>query len=200
MKQLHLGKSRLSAALNPIQREELVMNMFGRVLQASLNSSCVKVFVVGRDDRIKGITEAMGGYWIPGSGSDLNSDLVGAIGMIQQEGYSTICIPGDLPFVTFSDIDLVINETNLQECVGLVPSASDGGTNCLSIPKDSSFEPNFGLNSFERHKAQGIEKGVQTWIVDATGMFLDVDTNADLRECEDTEPGFIKRLGLSVDL
>ena len=57
MKQLHLGKSRLSAALNPIQREELVMNMFGRVLQASLNSSCVKVFVVGRDDRIKGITK-----------------------------------------------------------------------------------------------------------------------------------------------
>ena len=195
MKELHLGKSRLSLVLNPIERSELIVNMFSRVIQASLDSSCAKVFVVGRDNRIKHITESMGGYWIQGSGSDLNYDLVGAIGMIQREGYSTICIPGDIPFVTFADIDLVIDKTTLEESVGLVPSTSDGGTNCLSIPKDSVFEPSFGLNSFERHIWQGIEKGIQTLIIDAAGMFLDVDTDADLQECEDKERGFIKRLG-----
>ena len=200
MKELHLGKSRLSRTLNPIQRSELVMNMFGRVLRASLGSSCAKVYVVGRDNSVKSLAESMGAYWIQAEGSDLNSDLIGAIRVISKEGYSTICIPGDLPFVTFLDINLVISESDSRKCVVLVPSTSDGGTNCLAIPKDTVFEPSFGLNSFEKHRAQGTQKGIQTRVAEAAGMFLDVDTDADLQECEISEPGFMERLASPVDL
>jgi len=75
MKDLNLGKSRLSSSLNPVERSKLVMNMFIRVLRASLESSCSKVFVVGRDQGIKGVAESMGADWIEAAGSNLNSDL-----------------------------------------------------------------------------------------------------------------------------
>ena len=199
MKDLNLGKSRLSSSLNPDERSKLVMNMFIRVLRASLESSCSKVFVVGQDEGIKSVAEAMGADWIEAAGSNLNSDLLYAIRSIQMQGYSLICIPGDLPFVTVSDIDLVIDEVSAKETVGLVSSLSDGGTNCLAIPSDNYFQPSFGLNSFERHQAQGIKRGIETIVIDAEGMFLDVDTEVDLKECENIEPGFTDRLGASVD-
>ena len=60
MKPLSKGKSRLAQALTAEQRADLALGMLRRVVLAIKSASVDTVWVVGGDERVRGLTQRLG--------------------------------------------------------------------------------------------------------------------------------------------
>jgi 2-phospho-L-lactate guanylyltransferase (CobY/MobA/RfbA family) len=83
--------------------------MLRRVLLAARGSSAQSVTVVGGGVNVRRIASKYFAEWTASLGNDLNADLMDSIKARESEGFSTIYLPGDLPFVQPIDIDTVID-------------------------------------------------------------------------------------------
>ena len=180
------------------QRGMLVKNMLRRVLLAARESSAQSVTVVGGGVNVRRIASKYFAEWTDSSGNDLNEDLMNSIKVRESEGFSTIYLPGDLPFVQPVDIDAVIDASRQGTRLVLVPSSGDGGTSCMLIPAQNDFTTLLGHDSFNRHlkSARGME--LETTVIKPLGVSIDLDTEDDLIRCEELEPGFRARLAAPI--
>ena len=97
MKPLTLGKSRLAQELTAEQRADLVLGMLRRVVLAIKAASVDTVWVVGGDDRVRDLTESLGGECVPELGTYLNDTLKKAFELAFEQGKSALFVAGDLP-------------------------------------------------------------------------------------------------------
>jgi 2-phospho-L-lactate guanylyltransferase len=192
MKPLAESKSRLAPVLDATQRASLSLNLLDLVLKAAVTSSLDRVIVLGGDGPVRCLAFNRGAQWMSDSGGGLNSALSAALEEMSAAGLASMYIPGDLPHITPSDIETVIDTSRHGELLTLCPAAEDTGTNGLVVPPASTFRPMLGPDSFTRHlrAVQDLPHAV----CDTPGFGFDLDSAADLEACERIQPGFMKRM------
>ena len=198
MKNPYEAKSRLSSVFSRDQRAELALNVMRRVIVALQASLVSKIAVVGGGPLTESYAKEGGVGWMDASGNDLNEDLHGAMCLSAKNDFVPIYFPGDLPFLNYQDINEVIGASNCGSNAVLVPSGSDGGTNCFLNPFFSCFKPLLGRDSFRKHIEFAESQNVPFVVRRVSGLLLDLDTEDDLHRCDTIESGFIKRLGSST--
>lgn len=192
IKPIRDAKSRLSGFLNEDRRSGLTLYMLYRVLQAVRElDEITRCRVVGGDSAIRHVTESLSCAWGFEPGHDLNSSLALAMHQSFAAGASaSLILPADLPFITATDIELVIQASRGCAFPTGVRAAKDGGTNALLVPSSMDVTPVFGEDSYSRHESQMRTAGTKLMKVEAPGLYFDVDTPDDFKEAMGKGDGF----------
>ena len=192
MKSLAESKSRLAPTLDSRQRAALSLGLLDLVLSAAVASSLDRVIVLGGDEDVRSMASGRGAEWMSDTGGGLNRELIAALGRLSAAGMASVYIPGDLPLLTASDVEALIETSRGGELLTLCPAAEDAGTNGLVVPANSPFRPTLGQDSFARHLRAA--EGLPHAVCHAPGFGLDLDSMADLEACERLQPGFTERM------
>ncbi|MBS21893.1 MAG: 2-phospho-L-lactate guanylyltransferase [Chloroflexi bacterium] len=190
------GKSRLIDVLTRSSRKLLTIALLKRVLKASIGSCADSVYVIGGGLEVAQVCQQMGVNWLDSNSGDLNFDVSLGIAEINKTGNGTVYLPGDLPFVTPSDIDSVIKLSDNGNFAVFVSSESDGGTNCILFPNRTDLIPLLGFDSYRKHYDYAEDRGILFETIRPEGLLIDLDTPEDLRKCEEIENGFLKNIGI----
>lgn len=173
------GKSRLSGALAPDERERLVGAMLEHVVGAAQRASQVNQAVLVGPSRL-GLPDAIPLLADPGQG--LNAAITAALVQLRDSGRAPpdrlLILFADLPEVTASEIDLLAAAP--AATVALAPDRHEIGTNALSLPFEAArdFRFAFGEDSFARHKAECARLGLAVEVIVSHGLERDVDEPA----------------------
>ncbi|HZU44609.1 MAG TPA: 2-phospho-L-lactate guanylyltransferase [Terriglobales bacterium] len=100
---------------------------------------------------------------------------------------STLVIPADIPLVSVSELQQVLEAAPERGSV-LVPSADGRGSNAVYRKPGGLFPLRFGNDSFLPHRAAAKATGYPCVELRLPGIALDVDTPADLKQLL-AEPG-----------
>lgn len=165
--------------------------------------------VISGDSQVRRIAERCGAQALAEPmPADLNSAVTFAAGQAAQQGAQAILVlPADLPFVTVSDIELMVaaghedwgengstSYVTAQEfapsllhhaagrpLVAICGDGRDEGTNGLLLRPVSDFTFRYGPHSMQRHIAEVLARDYQLRLVNAPGLRFDLDTEADWR-------------------
>lgn len=184
------GKTRLSGALSPDEREKLARAMLAHVVETvrtarNVDRTCLVAaasFDLDHDVTL-----------LPDPGLGLNPALQSALGQTATAGGTRLVIlHGDLPQLTPRDVELLAAAPE-----GSVAIASDRhgtGTNALSLPLPaaSGFAFAFGPDSFARHHAEADRLDLPIETISSPGLAHDIDEPADLPDAAE----FLEKRGL----
>ena len=177
------AKRRLAPILNSRERTWLARLMLEDVLDAVSAARRLSGFVaVTGDIDAAAAAEARGGHVIReprelGLGHAVESGLA----WLDGRAGGAVVVPTDIPHVPPATIDAVIAETP-DDGVVLVPAASDGGTNMLSLRPCRILPPLFGPHSFHRHHQAATARGAATRIHVCARAGHDLDRPRDLAD------------------
>ena len=196
------AKKRLSSALDPSEREGLVLAMVRDVLDALVGSRLLAgTLVVSRAPVAAELAAEFGVEVFADSAADLSGAVVeaGDFAARSRGATGTLFVPGDVPLVTVAEIDTVLRG---HSTVTLVPDANDIGTNAAACSPPNAFEYLFDGKSFKPHIASSRRANLEPRIVRLPGFGLDVDTIDELRTLATMAQGtrtddFLRRSGIS---
>ena len=208
VKSLLESKRRLSHLLPAEQRAELI----GGLLQRELNllsqvPAIDKVLIISSDPTVWDIARQYGALVEEELVSrGLNAAVARGMAVAAGNGASSaLLIPVDLPFITASDVDLMIstgldkttwdqkssrssdpqrnNGSHISKeygCVMAICSDEDGdGTNAILINPAQEFSFHFGPGSFQSHIQEAEKRGMTVRIVSTPGLNFDLDNEND---------------------
>ena len=181
------AKQRLSPLLSVAQRELLAEAMLRDVLgQVVLARGLDGVYVVTGDSRVSEIASFLGIHVIREESERGETEAVlFALARMGQAGIgAALVIPGDIPLVRSSDIELLLeqisdHDTNLPFAL-LTPSHDRMGTNALLLSPPGVIKLGFGYDSFTYHLAQVEAAGLPPRILENEMIALDIDESKDL--------------------
>ncbi len=202
VKSLIKSKTRLSSILNPDERRILTLIMLQDVLEAVRKSNRVgRVLIVGADVEVKMLAEKYNADYMEGGLLELNRAVRGAVGWCVRRGAeSVIILPADIPLISPTDINNIVDMASDRECIVIVPS-DDGGTTVLLQRPPNIISPRFGPGSFRKHLEEAYSRGFKVKIYRSIGASLDIDSPKDLEHLLHVERSimttlFLKRIGL----
>jgi 2-phospho-L-lactate guanylyltransferase len=166
------AKLRLAAALTPLERRRLAIEMAGRVV---LSASKLTVAVVCDDEEVAAWASELGALvlWEPGRG--LNGAVQFGFERLRSLGVATVAVvASDLPLA--DDIGWVTRFRGIT----LVPDRREDGTNVISVPPGVPFSFSYGPQSFKRHRAEALRANVAIRVVHDSPLAWDVDVPDDL--------------------
>lgn len=192
VKPLEQAKSRLTDALTPEVRAELVHGLLQRTLAVLRQVPAVTEIVVVTGD--PGLQAALSGgpdrVLRTHGGPDLNRELAFATREAQgQHAHAVLVLHADLPLVEATDIGAMLALAEATPCVVIAPDRSGHGTNALLCSPAGLIEYQFGPESFARHSAQAQAVGARLQVCSTPGLALDLDTPEDLRLWRAQRPG-----------
>jgi len=193
MKPLAESKTRLSGHLRDELRAEVSAVMLESVLAALGDSDVSTTIVVGGDTRVRSIAAEKEAGWNPDRFNDLNLAVRAEFRRVWNAGGMAAYFPGDLPILTNSDINGLMELVASTDGVTICP-AHDGGTNALVVPAGLGFSPRLGNQSSRRHRGLAMALNVDFRELWTPGFELDVDTIDDLHTCLHTLPSHIQSL------
>lgn len=176
------AKSRCAGALSGQDRAALTAAMLEDMLLAL--SRCPEVsrtWVVTPTRELAELARRHGAAVIGQEGpATLNGAFAQAIAEVSDSApYDPVVLmPGDLPLLQADDVAAAVLLARTHAMV-LAP-ALDGGTGLLGLRAGVDFEPAFGADSFRRHSAMALERGLTVGLVVASSLSHDVDTPEDL--------------------
>lgn len=181
------AKQRLSPLLGVAERELLAEAMLRDVLgQAVLARRLDGVYVVTGDSRVSEIASFLGIHVIREDSERGETEaVVFALSRMRQAGIDgALVIPGDIPLVRSSDIELLLeqishHDANLPFAL-LTPSHDRMGTNALLLSPPDVIKLGFGYDSFTYHLAQVEAAGLPPRILENEMIALDIDEPKDL--------------------
>ena len=178
--ELGSSKKRLSAVSSPEERELLSAAMLEDVLVA-LHASLVRdVVVVGDDSSVRKVVEYCGVSFIPAEPSGLASTLRKIIAWgKEKKADSLLVLPANIPLMSSSDIDRIIELGSQLPSMVLSPSMT-GGTNAVFLNPSDLIQVQFGPNSFFTLVKEGIDKDVALRFYSSREIALDMDSEEDL--------------------
>ncbi|MGI9050214.1 MAG: 2-phospho-L-lactate guanylyltransferase [Rubrobacteraceae bacterium] len=180
VKDLSSAKSRLSPALDPVERVDLTLHMLDHVLAALREAGVENVCVVSPDRAVLDVARERGASPLYQESRGLNPALEEARRWAVRQGASTLLVlPADLPFLTATDV-LALLEEGPQ--VTISPDKSRTGTNALLLRPPDALPFAFGPDSFETHLRLARERGLDVSVRELPNLALDLDTAEDL-EC-----------------
>lgn len=172
VKSFALAKARLASVLDGAARAELARRMAERVLAAAGD---LPVTVACDDDDVAAWARSRGAAiaWVPGT--DLNGAVTAAVAGVDAD--RVVVAHADLPKA--DDLSVAIG----VDGVVLVPDRRRDGTNVLSLPRDAGFVFQYGVGSFERHRAEAARLGLAVTVLEPADLTWDVDEPEDLPTC-----------------
>jgi 2-phospho-L-lactate guanylyltransferase len=200
------SKTRLLSVLKPQDCALLSHAMFMDVLTALEQTSGIDhIAVLTNDDQAAELSLQLGHEVIrDDDGNELCDGLNAAAELIAQRGGQTVVvIPGDIPTITATDIDELLQKH--QTGLSLCPAIRDGGTNAIvcSPPHAISFQ--FGQDSARRHLEAAENSGITHLRLAMPAFFRDIDMPEDLlwlstRETESNTLTFLRQSGIFARL
>lgn len=177
IKERRLCKTRLSRALAPVARIELVRSMLAAVLSAASHAETVGQIVVVSPERDSVPTDVP---VLADTGESLNSALTQAYRVLCESGCQEVMIlPADLPNITAAEIDDFVR-AGRNGGFSIAPDARGMGTNALCLGSGQPFRFQFGLDSQRLHLHEAERQGFHPRVVRLPGLEFDVDLPADL--------------------
>lgn len=170
-------KTRLSEALAPAARAELVRGMLAAVLSAAHAAQTVRQIIVVSPERDSVSAQVP---VLADTGEGLNSALTQAHRVLRDFGSREVVIlPADLPTLTGADIDALVR-AGRGGGFALAPDTAGTGTNALCLVSTQPFCFQFGPDSKRLHLQEAAVQGLRPELVHLPGLEFDVDTPADL--------------------
>jgi 2-phospho-L-lactate guanylyltransferase len=90
-----------------------------------------------------------------------------------------LIVPADLPLVSVSDLQVLLDAAETASVV-IAPDRAGDGTNALLLAPPDALTPSFGEASFGRHRALATAADLAQAVVERPGLGLDLDTPADV--------------------
>lgn len=181
------AKQRLAPLLDTRQREILAEAMLRDVLgQAVLARGLEAVFVVTGDERVSEIALSLGSAVIREEKERGETEAVSfALAEMKRRGYEcALVIPGDIPLVRSSDIELYPERFSGHDGNApfalLTPSHDRLGTNALLLSPPDVLTLRFGYDSFTYHLGEVAAKGLPPRVLENERIALDIDEPKDL--------------------
>jgi 2-phospho-L-lactate guanylyltransferase len=175
------SKTRLASVLQPQECAKLSRAMFMDVLAAmDAADKITDIAVLTNDEKITDIARGLGHVVLTDqSEGELCDGLNTAARKLAELGADTILIlPGDLPTITASDIDLLLQRH--PGGLSICPAIRDGGTNALVCSPPDALPFQFGKDSARKHLEQAAQRGMATTRLPMQPFFRDIDTPDDL--------------------
>jgi 2-phospho-L-lactate/phosphoenolpyruvate guanylyltransferase len=185
------AKSRLAAALDPLQRTELALAMLSDVLEMCRRSELAGIVAVVDAPTARRVAHDRGALVITDSGlGDMNAAVKAGVQCALDQGAETvIVVPGDIPLLSSADLQALLNAAGQAPRAVVVGASRDGrGTNALLMRPPDVIAPGFGPPSVARHVHAGKTAGALTLVRSHLGLALDIDTPNDLLELVAAHP------------
>lgn len=161
-----LAKTRLAHLVPGSQREALMVELLGRVVQVLLDSG---LRVVVLSPHLIEVSDAVEVWNDEAVG--LNAAIDRAVG---RAGVPVLVMHADLPRVSVDDVDVVLDAPGDI----VIARSRDGGTNALLLR--ARLRPAFGPRSALVHARRARDAGLRATVIDRPGLALDVDDAAGL--------------------
>ncbi len=185
------AKSRLGARLSPDQRAALVEAMLADMLNALARSSEItRIHIATPTQALARLAASAGAEVILDRTEGLNDAFENARRVIaaSEPEALIILLPGDLPLIEPSEFDRAIAAAR-DGRVALAPAAADGGTGAVILRANIALPFGFGPDSLKKHQAAAAALHLETLIIDAPSVTLDVDRPSDLDTIVATRSG-----------
>jgi 2-phospho-L-lactate guanylyltransferase len=182
VKPLARAKSRLARALKAPTRAALVRSIFSRTLDMIAQVERIDgVIVVSRDLTILELARQRHAIALAESDSGLNPAITQAAHWAQaRHARSVIVIPVDLPLITPSDLNAVIDRAQEERCIVIAPDRHEDGTNVLLVRPPDAIHFVYGASSFNAHCVQAVEHGLSVHEYRSSTTAFDIDLPDDL--------------------
>ena len=171
--------------------EELNRELFeGTFTKLQETSEIDKILVVSREENALDWCTSHGGIaLLEDNPSSLNSAIAKAQIYVGNAGGGRILIlPSDLPLMTPKDLGKLINLSNGEKKLVVVPDHYQSGTNALLISDPDLIQPCFGFGSFRKHTRQALEKNAELVVYLNENIQWDLDTSLELYRIINTQP------------
>ncbi len=178
-KPLDVALQRLSGVLDTSERRALQAAMLSDVLSAATVFSN-RVVVVTADELVGALAREHGAVVAPDSDPPVGINAAVARGIAAIGAYGVLVVMGDLPCATTDDLRQVSLAHAGGRGVVCAVSRDGSGTNAMLLSPPDVIATAFGVDSLARHVAAAEVADVESTLVTAPGLMLDVDTPDDL--------------------
>jgi 2-phospho-L-lactate guanylyltransferase len=173
VKRLDGAKSRLSAALSPQERAELMRTMLADVLEAVRTAAVGPVTIVSSEPlTVDGIPR------FDDRGLPWNEALAAATREVVREDCVAV-VSADLPRLRAEEVAQLVAAAPVRGVA--IARARDGGTNAVAMRPPGVLMTHFGeAGSCAVHTRAAEDAGLEAVVVDLPGLAFDLDTPEDL--------------------
>jgi 2-phospho-L-lactate guanylyltransferase len=178
-KPLDAALQRLSGVLDKPERRALQAAMLSDVLSAATAFSD-RVVVVTSDQLVEALAREHGALVAPDSEPPAGINAAVARGIAAAGTHGVLVVMGDLPCATVEDLRQVTLARLGGRGIVCAVSRDGTGTNAMLLHPPRVIATAFGTDSLARHVAAAETAGVESTLVTAPGLMLDVDTSDDL--------------------
>ena len=184
------AKTRLRKDLSDFDTEHIVKIMLEDVLeQVSKSKIAEKKFILTADEEAIKIAKMLNIEILKEEKQISESSSVDkASNFLKKEGASGVLrLPGDIPLVTTSDIESILELGIKKKCSVLVPSSTKTGTNAFYKYPPDVIKSSFGSNSFNKHIESFKEQRIKYEILEINNIGLDIDSLEDLKKLKSSK-------------
>ncbi len=209
LRTLEGGKTRLGAALDAEEREELIVGMLRHVLAViDAWGGAADVLVVSPDPVLLSIAATAGARTLRQRGGDLNDGLrLGIADVVAGGATAVLIVPADLPLVEPAALarlceaaDATLAAGAGRPLVAIAPADARTGTNGLLLSPPGVIEPAFGPDSLRAHLEAARRAGASVQVVTDELLGFDLDTPADVERLAPERLAELQGLGAIAEI
>jgi len=198
------GKTRLGAALDAEEREDLILGML-RHLLVTIRAwgGAVDVLVVSPDPELLSIASDSGVRTLRQRRGGLNDGIrLGIADAAAGQASAVLVLPADLPLVDPASLvrlrdaaDAALAAGGGRALVAIVPADARHGTNALLLSPPDVIGPAFGEDSLRAHLEAARAAGASVQLVDDPALGFDLDTPADVERLDSGRLAELQAIG-----
>lgn len=204
LRSLEGGKSRLGAALDAEEREELIVGMLRHLLDTiAAWGGAAEVLVVSPDPVLLSIAASAGARTLRQRAGELNDGIRLGIADVSAGGATAVLVlPGDLPLADAAALtrlhdaaDAALAAGGGRALVAIVPADARSGTNGLLLSPPDVIEPAFGSDSLRAHLEAAREANASVQLVEDPALGFDLDTPGDVERLDSGRLAELQAIG-----
>ena len=179
VKDLRQTKTRLSSILDLQGRQNLTLQLLYRTIRILKCSEKVdRILVLTPDHKVLTLAGNCGALPFREKEKGLNESLREAtLWAIASNFDALLILPSDIPYVGTDDIEAIICMGRKEgNRVVISPDLKESGTNALFIKPPGVLGYHFGIDSFDRHRNQALNHGIQWKVYRSASIGFDLDT------------------------
>ncbi len=204
LRSLEGGKTRLGAALDAEEREDLIVGMLHHVLGTLLAwGGAAEILVVSPDRALLSIASAAGARTLRQDAGDLNEAIrLGRDDVMAGGATALLVLPGDLPLLEPEALERLREAADAALAAGggaprvaIVPADARSGTNALVLSPPDVIEPAFGPESLRAHLEAARAANASVLLVEDPAVGFDLDTPADVERLQPARLAELQAIG-----
>ena len=209
LRTLEGGKTRLGAALDAEEREELIVGMLRHVLGMLLAwGGAADVLVVSPYRALLSIAAGVGARTLRQRAGDLNDGIrLGRDDVVAGGATALLVLPADLPLLERQALERLRDAADAALAAGgggplvaIVPADARSGTNALLLSPPDVIEPAFGPESLRAHLEAARAANASVQLVEDPVLGFDLDTPADVERLDPARLAELQAIGAASGL